>query len=97
MSELKELRERARLRVRADALETQLDRRKKRWEQREEKLKRQVDDLNRRWEKEHAQRIHAEREANRQRHLYQDMTHIAHQLLHQLMGDVKAAGAGGAA
>lgn len=96
MSELKELRERARLRVRADALETQLDRRKKRWEQREEKLKRQVDDLNRRWEKEHAQRIHAEREANRQRHLYQDMTHIAHQLMQQL-DELKAAGAGGAA
>lgn len=96
MSELKELRERVRLRARADALEMQLDRRKKRWAQREEKLKQQVDDLNRRLEKEHAQRIHAEREANRQRHLYQDMTHIAQQLMRQL-DELKAAGAGGAA
>lgn len=96
MSELKELRERVRLRARADALETQRNRRKKRWEQREEKLKQQVDDLNRRWEKEHAQRIHAEREADRQRHLYQDMTNIAHQLMQQL-DELKAAGAGGAA
>lgn len=96
MSELKELRERVRLRARADALETQMDRRKKRWEQREEKLKQQVDDLNRRWEEEHAQRIRAEQEANRQRHLYQDMTHIAQQLMRQL-DELKADRAGGAA
>lgn len=96
MSELKELRERVRLRARADALETQLDRRKKRFSQREEKLKQQVDDLNRRWEEEHAQRIHAEREANRQRHLYQDMTHIAQQLTRQL-DKLKANRAGGVA
>lgn len=96
MSELKELRERVRLRAKADALEIQLDRRKKRWAQREEMLKQQVDDLNRRWEEEHAQRIHAEREADRQRHLYQDMTNIAHQLMQQL-DELKAAGAGGAA
>lgn len=96
MSELKEMRERVRLRARADALEIQLDRRKKRWAQREEVLKQQVDDLTRHWEEEHAQRIHAEQEANRQRHLYQDMTHIAQQLMRQL-DELRADRAGGAA
>lgn len=81
MSKLKEMRERVRLRARADALEIQLDRRKKRWAQREDVLKQQVDDLTRRWEEEHAQRIHAEQEANRQRHLYQDMAETARALM----------------
>lgn len=96
MSELKEMRERVRLRARADALEIQLDRRKKKWAQREEVLKQQVDDLTRRWEEEHARRIHAEQEADWQRHLYQDMTHIAQQLMRQL-DELRADRAGGAA
>jgi predicted RNase H-like nuclease (RuvC/YqgF family) len=59
-------------------------------------LKAALQDMTRRYEEEHRRRIHAEQEANRQRHLYQDMTHIAQQLMRQL-DELKAAGAGGAA
>ena len=40
--------------------------------------------------------VRAEQEANRQRHLYQDMTHIAQQLMRQL-DELRADRAGGAA
>ncbi|MSS82503.1 hypothetical protein FX155_07840 [Acidaminococcus fermentans] len=44
-------------------------------------LKAALQDMTRRYEEEHRRRIHAEQEANRQRHLYQDMAETARALM----------------
>ena len=44
-------------------------------------LKAALQDMTQRYEEEHRRRIHAEQEANRQRHLYQDMAETARALM----------------
>ena len=79
--ETKARRQRVQLEYKLDAANLALERAIKGKDRMVGNLKAALQDMTRRYEEEHRRRIHAEQEANRQRHLYQDMAVTARALM----------------
>lgn len=79
--ETKARRQRVQLEYKLDAANRALERAIKGKDRMVGNLKAALQDMTRRYEEEHRRRIHAEQEANRQRHLYQDMAETARSLM----------------
>lgn len=79
--ETKVRRQRVQLEYKLDAANRALERAIKGKDRMVGNLKAALQDMTRRYEEEHRRRIHAEQEANRQRHLYQDMAETARALM----------------
>lgn len=79
--ETKARRQRVQLEYKLDAANLALERAIKGKDRMVGNLKAALQDMTRRYEEEHRRRIHAEQEANRQRHLYQDMAETARALM----------------
>lgn len=79
--ETKARRQRVQLEYKLDAANRALERAIKGKDRMVGNLKAALQDMTRRYEEEHSRRIHAEQEANRQRHLYQDMAETARALM----------------
>lgn len=79
--ETKARRKRVQLEYKLDAANLALERAIKGKDRMVGNLKAALQDMTRRYEEEHRRRIHAEQEANRQRHLYQDMAETARALM----------------
>lgn len=79
--ETKARRQRVQLEYKLDAANRALERAIKGKNRMVGNLKAALQDMTRRYEEEHRRRIHAEQEANRQRHLYQDMAETARSLM----------------
>ena len=79
--ETKARRQRVQLEYKLDAANRALERAIKGKDRMVGNLKAALQDMTRRYEEEHRRRIHAEQEAKRQRHLYQDMAETARALM----------------
>lgn len=79
--ETKARRQRVQLEYKLDAANRALERAIKGKDRMVGNLKAALQDMTLRYEEEHRRRIHAEQEANRQRHLYQDMAETARALM----------------